>query len=97
MAQVRKHAMDVTPRKKAWLQSVEICCTVQPSFVTLEPSFFHEWINLYLAKGLCQFSVALLFAGKEKCACFSDKPCQKFTRPNQISTCPRQRFCRALI
>ena len=52
MAQATKHFMNVTSRKKAWLQSVEICWTVQPSFVTLEPSFLHEWINLYFAKGL---------------------------------------------
>ena len=51
--------------------------------------FFHEWINLYLGKGLCQFSV-VLFMDKEKCACPSDRSCQRFTRPNQISTCPEQ-------
>lgn len=59
-------------------------------FYYVRTLIFFEWINLYLAKGLCQFSLVLLFAGKEKCACSSDKSCQKFTRPNQISTCPGQ-------
>ena len=45
MAQAAKPFMDVIHRNKVWLQSIEICWTVLPSFVKYESPFFHEIKN----------------------------------------------------
>ena len=58
-------------------------------FVKLEVCFYMHLCDYKINFNLLKFVFLWLFSN-QKCACPKDKSCQRFTCPNQISTCPGQ-------
>lgn len=97
MTQVRKHAMDVTSRKKAWLQSVEICS----AFFCHVRTFIFSWMDKFISyQRLVPVFICFTICGqREMCLPLGQVVSKIYASESNfyLSRTSGQRFCRTLF